>query len=117
MPAQVVIVHPDSVACKDLAEAIRANGHTVQPFVSPMLALAALEQATQVELLITCVQFNPGMPNGKALAMMTLRKRPGLKLLFLTGPGEAEHVADLGECLPLSSGPVAVANTAERLFG
>lgn len=117
MPAQVVVVFHDPKITEELAYAIRSNGHVVQPFTDPMLALNALEQAQKVELLITCVQFSAGKPNGRSLALMARRKRPGIKCMFLTRPGEDQHVRDLGECVSLSTHIPSLAGMADALLG
>lgn len=116
MPAQVVMVLQDDLALGGLANAIRANGHTVQPFTDPMDALTALEQAKRVELLITCLQFPPGKPNGQALARMARMKRPGIKCIFVVMPGEGEHVEDMGDCVPMPVDVPRIAALAEELL-
>lgn len=116
MPAQVVLVHQDSAVLNALTNSLRANGYTVQPFTDPMEALTALEQAKRVQLLVTCVQFPSGTPNGQALARMARHKRPGIKCIFLTQPGESEHVADLGDSLPMPVDVPKVAGLPEQLL-
>lgn len=116
MPAQVVVVLQDSVALNAVACAIRSNGHTVQPFVDPLRALSALEQAHKVELLITCVSFVTGKGNGRSLVLMTRMKRPDVKCIFLVQPGEDHHVRDLGECLPLPVDVPRLAQLAEAML-
>lgn len=110
MPAEVVVVLQDSPMAEELASAIRDKGHAVQPFIDPIKALEALERAEKAELLITCIGFPRGKPNGQSLALMARMKRPGIKLVFLTRPGEDRHVCQLGDCVPL---PVAVPQLAE----
>lgn len=116
MPAQVVVVLQDSATVDGLTSAFRANGHTVQPFTDPMLALAAVEQAKRMELLITCVQFPSGKPNGRSLALMAQQKRPGIKLIFICEPRQEPHVADLGLCLPSPVDAAKVAALGEQLL-
>lgn len=118
MPAQVVVVLQEAAVAEELAEAIRTSGRTVRSFTDPLEALEALEQAEKAELLITCIGFPPGKPNGKSLALMGRMRRPGIKLIFLTRPGEDQHVCDLGECLPLPADvPKLTAMTTTLLSG
>ena len=116
MPAQVVIVLPDSAELEDLAGAIRVNGHSVQTFADPLPALEALEQARRIELLITSVKFPPGKSNGQALALMTRMRRPRIKVIFICPADEQEHIADLGYCLPPPVDVQAVAALVEDLL-
>ena len=116
MPAQVVVVHQDASVAASLAKAIEANGRTVQAFSDPLLALTALERPGQVELLITCVAFAPGRPHGLSVALMARMKRHEIKLVFLTRPGEEEHVRELGECMLLPVNAQRLAELAERLL-
>jgi CheY-like chemotaxis protein len=113
----VVIVHQEPAAGEAMAEAIHAHGHTVRLFTDPMPALDALEHAEQAELLITCVQFPPGKPNGRSLAMMARMRRREIKLVFLTASEEEQYVCDLGECVPLPADVPKLAELAERLLG
>ena|SRR5690242_5802590 len=61
--------------------------------VDPMTALEALEGAEQIEVLVTCLDFAPGKPNGIALGRMARLKRPGICILFV-GPADLEPLAD-----------------------
>lgn len=69
-----------------------------------------------MELLITCVQFPPGKPNGRSLALMARQKRPGVKLIFICEPGQEQHVTNLGPHLPPPVVVLKVAALAERLL-
>lgn len=116
MPAQVVVVLDDADTVRALTNAIRANGHTVQPFTDPLAAMNALEGAKKAELLITCIAFPTGKGNGRSLALMARYKRPGIKLIFLCHPRDEEHIGDLGRCLPLPVDVPKVVGLAERLL-
>lgn len=116
MSAQVVVVLDDAEAVQALTNAIRENGHTVQPFTDPMQAMDALERAKKAELLITGVQFPTGKGNGHSLALMARHKRPAIKLIFLCHPRDEEHIGDLGRCLPLPVDVPKVVELAEQLL-
>lgn len=116
MPAQVVVVLDDADAVEAVMNAIRAHGHSVQPFTDPMQALEALEGARRVRLLITCVSFPAGKGNGRSLALMARLKRPTIKLLFLCRPEEEDYIRDLGQCLTLPVDVPKVAELAEQLL-
>ena len=66
-----------------------------------MSALFALEMAQRVEVLITCVLFPEGQPNGVALGLMARTKRPGIKVLFVERPDTQVHTDGVGEFLPV----------------
>jgi CheY-like chemotaxis protein len=52
-------------------------------------AMAVLQAGTRVDLLVTDIGL-PGGMNGRHLADMARRLRPGLLVLFITGYAEAE---------------------------
>ena len=68
-----------------------AAGYDVTAFTDTISALAALEAAQWLELLITRVIFPPGQPNGVALAIMARVKKPGVKVLFAALPETREY--------------------------
>ena len=70
-----------------------------------MTALELLERAERLEVLVTCLDFAPGKPNGIALGRMARLKRPGIRVLFV-GPADLEkHAEGLGTFL---TSPVTV---------
>ena len=79
----------------------------------PMTALEALEGAERIEVLVTCLDFAPGKPNGIALGRMARLKRPGIRVLFV-GPADlANHVEGLGTFL---TSPVSVPQVVEGVL-
>ena len=107
MPGRVVVVHDGLDFAEQTATTLREIvGFNAAPFDDPMAALDTLEKARSIELLVTCVEFQPGKPNGIALALMARTKRPGIKVL-LTGPLElAHHAEGIGHFM---AAPVSVA--------
>jgi DNA-binding response OmpR family regulator len=116
MPAEVVIIHPDSPTASALAVAFRARGWTVRYYADPLLAMDALEKASLIELLLTCVRFADGRSNGQALALMARQRRPDVKLLFMCAPSDEHHVCDLGECVALPVDLASVVIKGEKLL-
>ena len=86
MPARIVVVHDDPEFIDRTVTALLAAGYDVTAFTDTISALAALEAAQWLELLITRVIFPPGQPNGVALARMARVKKPGVKVLFASSP-------------------------------
>lgn len=107
MPAEVVLVVADSTFLHDATLALQAEGLTVAAFSSSMAALKALEGAQSVEVLVTGVSFPRQQPNGMSLALMTLRRRPAVRVMFLGPADVAPAVAELGRLL---IEPVAVSD-------
>ena len=60
MPARIVVAHDDPDFIEGTVMALRNAGYDVAAFVESMSALAALETAQRVEVLITCVLFPEG---------------------------------------------------------
>jgi len=107
MPAQIVIAHDDAEFADKAASVLRAAGYKVVTLSGSMSALEALDQTRSVELLIACVVFREGTPNGVSLALMARRKQPGIKVLFTALPDAQEYTRDIGEFLAM---PVSVAD-------
>ena len=93
MPARVVVVLDEPRFADETASALRAQGHDALALADPMTALELMERAEQLELLVTCLDFAPGKPNGIALGLMAKQKRPGIRVLFV-GPADLEKLAE-----------------------
>jgi CheY-like chemotaxis protein len=116
MPARIVVVHDDPEFIDRTVTALLAAGYDVTAFTDTISALAALEAAQWLELLITRVIFPPGQPNGVALARMARVKKPGVKLLFAALPETQEHTAGLGEFLPAPVDPADIVTLVGKML-
>jgi DNA-binding NtrC family response regulator len=105
MPVQIVLVHDDAAFRTTAAQALGAEGYSVTSFADALAATAALAMANRIELLITRLQFAEGRSNGVALALMTKRRKPGVKVIFTGLPELKGHSADVGLFLEM---PVAL---------
>jgi DNA-binding NtrC family response regulator len=116
MPAPIVVVH-DELGTRELAvTALCAAGSEAVGFDDPMKALAAVEAAISVRVLITRVDFGPGNLNGAALARMLRHKRQGFRTVFVALPGNSVHVEGEGELLPMPLDAPALVETVSRLL-
>ncbi len=61
-----------------------------------MVALHELENARQIQLLMTSVEHGLNKPNGVALVLMARGKRPGIRAIFIGPPSAAHWVGGLG---------------------
>jgi hypothetical protein len=113
MPARAVVVLNELEIAEKAASALRAQGQDALALVDPMTALEALEGAERIEVLVTCLNFAPGKPNGIALGRMARLKRPGIRVLFV-GPADLEEFAEgLGTFMPF---PVTGQQVVERVL-
>jgi DNA-binding NtrC family response regulator len=96
IPARVVVVHSAQEYLDQVAAALGRAGFDAAAFSDPMPALEALEAAHRIEVLVTCIEFAKGKPNGVALARMARMKRPGLKVLFAALPEFERYAEGLG---------------------
>lgn len=96
MPATVVVVLNDPDFAAKVVRSLMEAGHDAIAFPDPMVALNSLEDAHQIELLVTSVDHPPGKPNGVSLVLMARTRRPGIRAIFV-GPSSAAHwVGGLG---------------------
>ncbi|MEA2839040.1 MAG: hypothetical protein QOF41_370 [Methylobacteriaceae bacterium] len=111
----VLLAEDDPDVRRFTADALTELGHRVKPVESGERALACLVDGEHFDLLLTDVVM-PGM-DGRRLADAALRRKPGLKVLFMTGytPNAIIHNGVLDSGTHLLSKPFAVAQLAEKL--
>jgi hypothetical protein len=78
-----------------------------------MTALELLERAERLEVLVTCLDFAPGKPNGIALGRMARLKRPGIHVLFVGTADLENHTEGLGTFM---TSPVTVPQVVEGVL-
>jgi hypothetical protein len=92
---RVLVIDDDEACCYAASSLLRHAGYDVVEAGSFTPALAALEDtARRVDVLLTDVKMTP---HGFALARMAQHRRPGIKVIYLTGYPE---LADLDAPLP-----------------
>lgn len=90
--ARVLVVEDEAAVRALVVEALAEVGYGVMEAADGPSALAVLESGAVIDLLVTDVGL-PGM-NGRQLADAGRARRPGLKVLFVTGYA---HELDLGQ--------------------
>jgi len=80
----VLVVEDDDAVRAYTADILRELGYRVAEASSGKAALAILEKAKQLDLLLTDVVM-PGDMNGRELANQAVKFRDGLRVLFMTG--------------------------------
>ena len=88
--AHIMVVDDDPDILALTEEILRTAGHDVVRAPGGLAALDILDGRRPLDLLVTDVMM-PGL-NGFNLARMAKARRPGLKILYLSGYSEAEHV-------------------------
>ena len=116
MPARIVVVLNEPEIAEEAASALRAQGHDALALADPMAALALLERAERIEVLVTGVDFAPGKLNGIALGRMAKLKRPGIRVLFVGSADHEELAEGLGAFMPSPvTGPQLVEGVLQSL--
>jgi signal transduction histidine kinase len=112
---RVLLVEDDPDVRRFTADALTELGHRVRAAENAETALACLADGEDFDLLLTDVVM-PGM-DGRRLADAALRRKPGLKVLFMTGytPNAIIHNGVLDPGTQLLSKPFAVTQLAEKL--
>jgi DNA-binding NtrC family response regulator len=116
MPARIVVAHDEAEFVENTVAALQDAGYDVAAFGDSMSALAALEAAQRVEVLITPVVLPEGRPNGVALARMARMKRPGIKVLFVARPDTQAHTEGVGEFLPAGVTASEIVETVRKML-
>ena len=117
MPARILVVHDGPGLTERTAAALVTAGHEVSAVTSSMSAIEALEDARQIEMLVTRVTFPEGEPNGVALALMARVKKPGPKVLFVALPEMQAHTEGVGEFLPAPADPADIVALIGKMLG
>lgn len=110
MPARTVIVHDEPAFTGPLMKSL---GQDALLFTDPVKALAALERAKTVELLICRMQFDDLQPLGLSLARVVRDVRPEVRIIFTGNPTYRQLARDLGEFVPEPVAPAYVAMIVE----
>ena len=90
---RILLVDDDQICGDATARVLRAAGFEVYLAPDHRLALEDLESTRPIDLLITDIVM-PERVNGIALSRMAQMRRPGLKVIYLTGydiPGVEEE--------------------------
>jgi CheY-like chemotaxis protein len=80
----ILIVEDEAEVRANASEMLRELGYEVAEAPDGPTALRILESSPNVRLLFTDIGL-PGGRNGRQVADEAIRRRPGLKLLFMTG--------------------------------
>ncbi len=80
----ILLVEDDDCVRAYAMDALRELGYRVAEASSGSAALSVLDGAPKVDLLLTDVVM-PGDYNGRELAEEALKRRPGLRVLYMTG--------------------------------
>jgi hypothetical protein len=112
IPAGVIVVHDEPSFLEPLVTSLKAAGVNVAGFSDSLRAGNALQFSSNVEILVTRVQFAPGRPNGVTLAQWVRERKPGVRILFVALPEFQTDIGDVGVLLPR---PVSVPQVAEAV--
>jgi hypothetical protein len=104
IPARVVVVHDEPSFLDPLVTSWQAAGHDVAAFADPGLAWDAMKFSTDVEILVTRVEFEPGK--------QARSNSPNARILFVALPEFEADLEYLGVLLPR---PVRVAEVLEAV--
>jgi CheY-like chemotaxis protein len=83
-PARILVVDDDLVFGDAAARVLRVAGFEVLLAPDHRLALEEIESTRPIDVLITDIVM-PDRVNGVALSRMAQMRRPGLKVIYLTG--------------------------------
>lgn len=83
-PGWLLLVDDDAVFAEAAARILRAAGYEVMVALDHRLALQTLEGHGPVDLMVADIVM-PDRVNGLALGRMARLRRPGIKIIYLTG--------------------------------
>ena len=114
MPAAIVVAHDDPEFREGASMTLLAAGYDITSYACSMEALAALEAAEGIELLITRVTFQErnskrhrSRPHGKG-------EKPGVRVLFVARIRNRQHTDGLGDFLAMPATGSEIVAAVER---
>src|ERR1700677_3641897 len=91
MPDCILVIEDDAATRYAYERALSRAGYRTQCYANYFEAAEDIDKGAGA-LLVVDLQLQPGTPNGLAIARMARQYRPGLPIIFVTGPAElAEH--------------------------
>jgi hypothetical protein len=116
--APVALVHDDSNFLRETEAAFQSAGIETAVFQSSMIALAAIEDAKSVRVLVTRDNFSAACdPNGISLVLVARRRVPDLKAVFVCDGATEGLAADYGVALNESVAPEDLLKAVQELLG
>jgi CheY-like chemotaxis protein len=106
-----LVAHDDPGFLVPLATALRCAGYTVTACDNGMSAWDDLNRSN-VDLLITQIQFPYPQPDGIALAVKARSIQRDIRVVFMAGTELHPHPGELGTCL---TSPVSVAQVLDAV--
>jgi CheY-like chemotaxis protein len=80
----ILVVEDDEMCRKTSCDVLRTAGFTVFCASDCLEALDIVETATKIDIALVDVIMPPGTPHGVSFARMARRRRPGLKIIFMS---------------------------------
>ncbi len=112
----MLVVEDEPAVHMVIVDVLSDLGYTVLEAVDGRVRLHVVESGTRIDLLLTDVGL-PGGMNGRQLADAARQRRPGLKVLFITGYAEAAAIGDglLDQGMQVMTKPFAVDALAAKV--
>ncbi|HEY8612584.1 MAG TPA: response regulator [Roseomonas sp.] len=112
----VLVVDDEPVVRMLVGEVLRELGYGVVEASDGAQALKAIETMRRIDLMVTDVGL-PGGMNGRQLADAMRERRPGLKVLFITGYAENAAIGNgfLGQGMQVMTKPFAMDVLATKI--
>jgi PAS domain S-box-containing protein len=111
----VLVVEDETIVRNLIVEVLDEQGYKAIEAIDGPGGLAILQSNQRIDLLITDIGL-PGL-NGRQMADAALVKRPGLRILFMTGYAENAALSNgiLEDGLEMITKPFAMADLAKRI--
>ena len=113
---RVLVVEDDEAVRRHTVDSLKMLGYEVAEFGSGAAAVAALDAGEKVDLLLTDVVL-PGNMSGKEVAIETKKRRPEVRVLYMSGYTENSiiHNGRLDRDVHLLSKPFRLADLARKV--
>jgi DNA-binding NtrC family response regulator len=90
----ILIVEDDEAVADSLSTNLRDRGFKVIVTANTMRALDELDRDPTIALLLLDIVMPKGQPSGMAVGRMARLRNPGIKIIYMSGYGDASEFTD-----------------------
>jgi CheY-like chemotaxis protein len=119
MATHVLVVEDDPAFSRMLRRMLEAAEFSVATAPDFKAAIAVIESDAPLDVLLTDLNLPTGTPQGLSIGLMAKRKRPDLKIVYMTGY-DAKDLARFAENAPILHKPFTkseLTETIKRVLG
>lgn len=93
--AHILVIEDDDSFRRTVVQMLERSGYRATPVPGFAAAIEIIESSEPVDLLLTDIRMPAGTPHGVAIAQMAQLRRPGLKVVYMSGSYDTADISPL----------------------